>query len=72
KTKIKEMTLAHIEKLEAKKGKLEAEMAKPEVFGDFNKLQEKQSEYDQLTNKLESAQSNWEKIAEMIDAIEVN
>ncbi|WP_339696598.1 ABC-F family ATP-binding cassette domain-containing protein [uncultured Roseivirga sp.] len=61
-----------IEKLEAKKGKLEAEMAKPEVFGDFNKLQEKQSEYDQLTNKLESAQSNWEKIAEMIDAIEVN
>ena len=61
-----------IEKLEAKKGKLEAEMTKPEVFGDFNKLQEKQSEYDQLTNKLESAQSNWEKIAEMIDAIEVN
>ena len=61
-----------IEKLEVKKGKLEAEMAKPEVFGDFNKLQEKQSEYDQLTNKLESAQSNWEKIAEMIDAIEVN
>ena len=61
-----------IEKLEAKKGKLEAEMAKPEVFGDFNKLQEKQSEYDQLTNKLESAQSNWEKIAEMIDAIEVS
>tara|TARA_R110000796_G_scaffold71409_5_gene162233 strand:+ start:105843 stop:107759 length:1917 start_codon:yes stop_codon:yes gene_type:complete len=61
-----------IEKLEVKKGKLEAEMAKPEVFGDFNKLQEKQSEYDQLTNKLESAQSNWEKIAEMIDAIEVS
>lgn len=61
-----------IEKLESQKGKLEAEMAKPEVFGDFNKLQEKQSEYDQLTAKLESAQNNWEKVAEMIDAIEVN
>ncbi|KYG82823.1 ribosomal protection-like ABC-F family protein [Roseivirga echinicomitans] len=61
-----------IEKLESKKGVLEAEMAKPEVFGDFNKLQEKQSEYDQLTKKLESAQNSWGKIAEMIDAIEVN
>ncbi|KYG77019.1 ATP-binding cassette subfamily F protein 3 [Roseivirga ehrenbergii] len=61
-----------IEKLESKKGALEAEMAKPEVFGDFNKLQEKQSEYDALTKKLETAQSSWEEIAEMIDAIEVN
>ncbi|WP_421976538.1 ABC-F family ATP-binding cassette domain-containing protein [Roseivirga seohaensis] len=61
-----------IEKLESKKGALEAEMAKPEVFGDFNKLQEKQSEYDELTKKLETAQSSWEEIAEMIDAIEVN
>tara|TARA_R110001599_G_scaffold66606_1_gene188282 strand:- start:2027 stop:3943 length:1917 start_codon:yes stop_codon:yes gene_type:complete len=61
-----------IEKLESKKGVLEAEMAKPEVFGDFNKLQEKQSEYDQLTKKLEAAQNSWEKVAEMIDAIEVN
>ncbi|WP_323756901.1 ABC-F family ATP-binding cassette domain-containing protein [Roseivirga sp.] len=61
-----------IEKLELKKGKLEAEMAKPEIFGDFNKLQEKQSEYDQLTKKLETAQISWEKVAEMIDAIEVS
>ncbi|KOF03250.1 ABC transporter ATP-binding protein [Roseivirga seohaensis subsp. aquiponti] len=61
-----------IEKLESKKGALEAEMAKPEIFGDFNKLQEKQSEYDELTKKLETAQSSWEEIAEMIDTIEVN
>ncbi|MGW8121990.1 ABC-F family ATP-binding cassette domain-containing protein [Roseivirga echinicomitans] len=61
-----------IEKLETKKGKLEAEMAKPEVYGDFNKLQEKQSEYDQLAKHLASEQGSWEKIAEMIDAMQVN
>lgn len=65
-----ETTENEIEKLEIQKKKIEAEMAQPDVFGDFNKLQEKQSEYDKLDKKLDTYQSNWEQIAEMIDALE--
>uniref|UniRef100_UPI00404817C9 ABC-F family ATP-binding cassette domain-containing protein n=2 Tax=Roseivirga sp. TaxID=1964215 RepID=UPI00404817C9 len=65
-----ESTENEIEKLEIQKKRIEAEMAQPDVFGDFNKLQEKQSEYDQLDKKLDTYQSNWEQIAEMIDALE--
>ena len=61
-----------IEQLEQKKAKIEAEMAAPEVFGDFNKLQEKQTEYDKLTAKLGVAQDKWEELAEQIDTIEAN
>jgi ATP-binding cassette subfamily F protein 3 len=59
-----------IEKLETSRKKIEAEMTSPGVFGDFNKLQEKQIEYDKLSGKLDKSQSQWEQIAEMIDAME--
>lgn len=63
---------SEIEKLEVSRKKIEAEMASPDVFGDFNKLQEKQSDYDKFSEKLDLAQTKWEQIAEMIDAIEAN
>jgi ATP-binding cassette, subfamily F, member 3 len=65
-----ESTENEIEKLEVQKKKIESEMAQPDVFGDFNKLQEKQTEYDKLGKKLDTYQNNWEQIAEMIDALE--
>ncbi|MFT7381814.1 MAG: ATP-binding cassette subfamily F protein 3 [Roseivirga sp.] len=65
-----ESTETEIEKLEVQKKKIETEMAQPDVFGDFNKLQEKQTEYDKVDKKLDTYQQNWEQIAEMIDALE--
>ncbi len=58
-----------IEELEAQKPKLEAEMADPTVFSDFNKLQEKQSAYDALEKELTEAQEKWESLAERIDEL---
>jgi ATP-binding cassette subfamily F protein 3 len=61
-----------IEKLENSRKKIETEMASPAIFGDFNKLQERQTEYDQLSIKLDKSQNQWEQIAELIDAMEVS
>ena len=60
---------SEIEKLEAKKPKLEAEMADPAIFSDFNKLQEKQNTYDALEKQLTEAQEKWEELAERIDEL---
>lgn len=58
-----------IESLEAQKPGLEAEMADPATFSDFNKLQEKQTAYDTLEKELDQAQEEWESLAEQIDAL---
>lgn len=58
-----------IETLEARKPKLEAEMADPSIFADFNKLQEKQTAYDNLEKDLSEAQEKWEELAERIDEL---
>lgn len=58
-----------IEKLESQKPKLEAEMADPAIFADFNKLQEKQTRYEKLEQELASAQEEWESLAERIDTL---
>jgi ATP-binding cassette subfamily F protein 3 len=58
-----------IESLEKKKGTLEAEMAKPEVFGAFEKLNEIQQEFNGITRQLEEANTKWEQLAEDIDAL---
>ncbi|MEQ9413893.1 MAG: ATP-binding cassette domain-containing protein, partial [Cyclobacteriaceae bacterium] len=58
-----------IESLEKKKGTLETEMAKPEVFGDFEKLNTIQQEFNGIVKQLEEANSNWANLAEDIDAL---
>jgi ATP-binding cassette subfamily F protein 3 len=58
-----------IESLETRKPRLEAEMADPATFSDFNKLQEKQTAYDALEKELDQAQEEWESLAEQIDAL---
>ncbi|MCE7990744.1 MAG: ABC-F family ATP-binding cassette domain-containing protein [Roseivirga sp.] len=58
-----------IENLEVEKPKLEAEMADPAIFADFNKLQEKQTTYEALEKELEAAQEAWESLAERIDTL---
>lgn len=60
---------SRIETLEAKKPKLEAEMADPSIFADFNKLQEKQTAYDNLEKELSEAQEEWGNLAERIDEL---
>ncbi len=66
--KLKE-TEEKIESLEKEKGVLETEMAKPEVFGDFEKLNEVQQKFNGVTRQLEEANSKWGELAEDIDAL---
>ncbi|MEP2671510.1 MAG: ABC-F family ATP-binding cassette domain-containing protein [Cyclobacteriaceae bacterium] len=58
-----------IESLEKQKGVLETEMAKPEIFGDFEKLNEIQQKFNGVTRQLEEANSKWGQLAEDIDAL---
>ena len=55
--------------LESKKVTLENEMASPEVFGDFNKLQKVQADFKKLTYDLQKATERWETIAGEIDGL---
>ncbi|HEY5690456.1 MAG TPA: ATP-binding cassette domain-containing protein, partial [Cyclobacteriaceae bacterium] len=56
-----------IELLEQKKSKLEEEMAKPDVYGNFEKLQKVQAEFNIIEKSLEETNHEWGKIAEEID-----
>lgn len=60
----------NIESLEKKKGALETEMAKPEVFGNFEKLREVQEVFQSVEAALQKANSQWEELAGEIDLIE--
>ncbi len=50
--------------LEKKKEELESRMAEPAVFGDFNKLQACQLEYEKVNSSLSEATSRWEALLE--------
>ena len=58
----------HIEKAEQSKAKIEEEMSLPEVYGDFEKLGEKNKFLQQIEVELESNHARWEALAEKIDA----
>lgn len=59
-----------IELLEQKKSVLEAEMAKPDVYGDFEKLQKVQTEFNVIEKSLGESNLEWGKIAEEIDSVQ--
>lgn len=58
-----------VEALEQKKKTLETEMAKPEVFGNFEKLNEIQQQFNAVNAQLNDANTTWEQLAEEIDAL---
>jgi ATP-binding cassette subfamily F protein 3 len=59
-----------IEKLESEKKKIELEMAKPDVYGDFNKLSVCQQQFDKLASSLHEANMKWEKMMLEVDELE--
>ena len=58
-----------VEALEKKKSVLEETMAKPEVFGNFEKLQQAQADFDKVQTELNLANNKWEQIATNIDEL---
>jgi ATP-binding cassette subfamily F protein 3 len=58
-----------VEELEKRKATLEEEMAKPEVFANFEKLQETQLTFEQVDKELKAANEKWEHIATAIDEL---
>ena len=50
----------NIAQMEKKKKQLEAELAKPEIFGNFEKLAEVNSEFEVLQQKLNKSNKEWE------------
>jgi ATP-binding cassette, subfamily F, member 3 len=58
-----------IEALQVLRTNLENEMAKPEVFSDFEKLQKIQQEFGSVKKQLDDANTQWEKIAMAIDQL---
>lgn len=59
-----------IEKLEAAIKKLEQELAKPEVYGNVDKLMEYNQLYEKEKEKLEGKQQQWDRLATEIEEIE--
>jgi ATP-binding cassette, subfamily F, member 3 len=51
------------------KSKIEAEMALPEVYGDFVQLEEKNKALQKVDQELEQFHATWEQFAEKIDAL---
>ncbi len=58
-----------IESLEERKVSLETEMAKPEVFGNFEKLQQIQQTFNEVEKELKEVNNKWEHIATAIDEL---
>jgi ATP-binding cassette subfamily F protein 3 len=48
---------------------LEEEMAKPEVFSNFDKLQQIKLDFDRLAKELTLANEKWDHVAAAIDKI---
>jgi ATP-binding cassette subfamily F protein 3 len=71
KLKLLEKDLRQIEDeiaaLEQKKNVYEEDMSKPEVFGNFEKLQEIKLNFDRVDKELKAANEKWEHIATAID-----
>lgn len=58
-----------IETLEKDKAALENEMAKPEIYGDFEKLKVTQEKFNATNTTLEQTTKRWEELVEDIDLI---
>ena len=58
---------AKIESLEAEKTMLENEMAKPEIYGDFEKLKVTQDKFTTLNESLTAATQRWEELLTELD-----
>jgi ATP-binding cassette subfamily F protein 3 len=58
-----------IESLQVSRTNLENEMAKPEIYGDYNKLQQVQAEFEKIRKQLDDANTQWETIATAIDQL---
>ncbi|WP_276372439.1 ABC-F family ATP-binding cassette domain-containing protein [Chryseolinea sp. H1M3-3] len=73
KLKLLEKDLKDIEvkigSLEERKVSLETEMAKPEVFGNFEKLQQVQQTFNEVEKELKEVNDKWEHIATAIDEL---
>src|SRR5687767_14175659 len=61
-----------LESLEKRRAELEEEMAKPEVFGNFEKLQQKQLNFQEVEKELREANEKWNHIATAIDGLSKN
>jgi ATP-binding cassette subfamily F protein 3 len=59
-----------IQKLESEKKLIETEMANPEVYSNFDKLNEVQKKFETLDASLREENSKWEKIILGIDELE--
>jgi ATP-binding cassette subfamily F protein 3 len=55
--------------VEKQKGALESELAKPEVYGDFEKLQQVQGEFTKVQRALEEITEKWDALATSIDEL---
>ena len=62
-------TEERIEKLESDKSKFEAEMAAPEIYSDFAKLNVVQEKFNSVTKELNEANAKWEELATAIDEL---
>jgi ATP-binding cassette, subfamily F, member 3 len=58
---------AKIESLEAEKTMLENEMAKPEIYGDFERLKVTQDKFTTLNESLTAATKRWEELLTELD-----
>lgn len=58
-----------IEKLQSKKSAIENEMAQPEVYSDFNKLQKVKKEFEEVDQQLQKVNTRWEELAVEIDKL---
>lgn len=56
--------------LEEKTGRLEAEMAKPAVYGDPYQLAEATEKYEKAKKELANANKTWETLAEKVEALQ--
>jgi ATP-binding cassette subfamily F protein 3 len=59
-----------IQQLEIKKRDIESELAKPEVFGDFEKLKEVQEKFETINKSLHTENTKWEAIIIEMDKLE--
>lgn len=59
-----------IEKYQTDKTSLEAELARQEVYSDFEKLRTIQDKFNQVSAELDAANARWEELATEIDALE--
>lgn len=58
-----------IKVLQADKAQVEADMARPEIFSDFEKLNKIQQQFNQVNQNLDEANTQWEAVATAIDEV---